>query len=90
MNVEIGAEAALFPEREYINGIAVAVQDTNISYPGQRFFNVPYRAVHFLSSICSECTVFSGGHPAEAIVCRLRLGYLGSPVPPYRISFSNN
>jgi hypothetical protein len=27
MNVEIGAEAALFPEKEYINGIAVAVQD---------------------------------------------------------------
>jgi hypothetical protein len=25
MNVEIGAEAALFPEKEYINGIAVAV-----------------------------------------------------------------
>jgi hypothetical protein len=25
MNVEIGAEAALFPETEYINGIAVAV-----------------------------------------------------------------
>ncbi len=25
MNVEIGAEAALFPEEEYINGIAVAV-----------------------------------------------------------------
>jgi hypothetical protein len=24
--VEIGAEAALFPEKEYINGIAVAVQ----------------------------------------------------------------
>jgi hypothetical protein len=23
MNVEIGAEAALFPEKEYINGIAV-------------------------------------------------------------------
>jgi hypothetical protein len=28
MNVEIGAEAALFPEKEYINGIAVAVHDT--------------------------------------------------------------
>jgi hypothetical protein len=28
MNVEIGAEAALFPEKEYINGIAVAVQST--------------------------------------------------------------
>jgi hypothetical protein len=26
MNVEIGAEAAQFPEKEYINGIAVAVQ----------------------------------------------------------------
>jgi hypothetical protein len=27
MNVEIGAEAAQFPEKEYINGIAVAVYD---------------------------------------------------------------
>jgi hypothetical protein len=26
MNVEIGAEAALFPEKEYINETAVAVQ----------------------------------------------------------------
>jgi len=25
MNVEIGAEAALFPEKKYINGIFVAV-----------------------------------------------------------------
>ncbi len=25
MNVEIGAEAVQFPEKEYINGIAVAV-----------------------------------------------------------------
>jgi hypothetical protein len=29
MNVEIGAEAALFPEKEYINGIAVAVRSAN-------------------------------------------------------------
>jgi hypothetical protein len=28
MNVEIGAEAALFPEKEYIHGIFVAVQLT--------------------------------------------------------------
>ncbi len=28
MNVEIGAEAALFPEKEYINGIAVAVNSS--------------------------------------------------------------
>jgi hypothetical protein len=27
MNVEIGAEAALFPEKEYINGIAVAMKE---------------------------------------------------------------
>jgi hypothetical protein len=26
MNVEIGAEASQFPEKEYINGIAVAVR----------------------------------------------------------------
>jgi hypothetical protein len=26
MNVEIGAEAVLFPEKDYINGIAVAVR----------------------------------------------------------------
>ncbi len=26
MNVEIGAEAALFPEKEFINGIPVAVR----------------------------------------------------------------
>jgi hypothetical protein len=36
MNVEVGAEAALFPEKEYINGIAVAVHHLentqNISY----------------------------------------------------------
>jgi hypothetical protein len=27
MNVEIGAEAALFPEKKYINRIAVAVHE---------------------------------------------------------------
>jgi hypothetical protein len=30
MNVEIGAEAVLFPEKEFINGIAVAVHDVQI------------------------------------------------------------
>jgi hypothetical protein len=28
MNVEIGAEAAQFPEKEYINGIAFAMHTT--------------------------------------------------------------
>ncbi len=30
MNVEIGAEAALFPEKEYIKGIAVAVCESQV------------------------------------------------------------
>jgi hypothetical protein len=33
MNVEIGAEAAQFPEKEYINGIAVAVWEDNLPPP---------------------------------------------------------
>jgi hypothetical protein len=41
MNVEIGAEAAQFPEKGYINGIAFAVQrdSTFISYVKQNFLN---------------------------------------------------
>jgi hypothetical protein len=31
MNVEIGAEAALFPEKEYISGIFVAVHNLESS-----------------------------------------------------------
>jgi hypothetical protein len=40
MNVEIGAEAALFPEKEYINGIAVAV---NSILSAWQVFRVPGR-----------------------------------------------
>ncbi len=36
MNVEIGAEAALFPEKEYISGIFVAVYIRKVT----RFFAV--------------------------------------------------
>jgi hypothetical protein len=39
MNVEIGAEAALFPEKEYINGIAVAV--CKYLFKNSIFFSVP-------------------------------------------------
>ena len=39
MNVEIGAEAALFPEKEYISGIFVAVQSMGSKGPVCR--NVP-------------------------------------------------
>jgi hypothetical protein len=34
MNVEIGDEVALFPEKEYINGMAVAVH-----YAWHHYFN---------------------------------------------------
>jgi hypothetical protein len=44
MNVEIGVEAAPFPEKEYINGIAVAV------YVGLYVGNVVP-----LVSLCSTC-----------------------------------
>ncbi len=33
MNVEIGAEAALFPEKEYISGIFVAVYHLGTHLP---------------------------------------------------------
>ncbi len=33
MNVEIGTEAAQFPEKEHINGIFVAVQDGVLGQP---------------------------------------------------------
>jgi hypothetical protein len=41
MNVEIGAEATLFPEKEYINGIAVAVQGTS-------YFSIAALFINFL------------------------------------------
>ncbi len=36
MNVEIGAEAALFPEREYINGIFVACTSMPRAFPWRK------------------------------------------------------
>ncbi len=51
MNVEIGDEAALFPEREYINGIFVAVHsmDGELDIPGtsQNALN----AIHALNAL---------------------------------------
>jgi hypothetical protein len=42
----IGAEAAQFPEKEYINGIAVAV------YICERFIHFQDRSVYFTAPIC--------------------------------------
>ncbi len=37
MNVEIGALAALFPEKDYISGIFVAVQSHEMDYLQKTF-----------------------------------------------------
>ncbi len=44
MNVEIRAEAALFPEKEYINGIAVAVYTVKGKggKPVRKSYPIPY------------------------------------------------
>jgi hypothetical protein len=39
MNVEIWAEAALFPEKEYINRIAVAVRREKVSVGQKETFS---------------------------------------------------
>jgi hypothetical protein len=50
MNVEIGAEAALFPEKEYISGIFVAVHTHS---PLTQYFSI--RDTVKLSRRCSIC-----------------------------------
>ncbi len=57
--------------------------------PRQRFFSaIPYRTVHFLSSICSECIPWWSPDRCLLIVHRLRQGYVGSPPPVVAVSFS--
>jgi hypothetical protein len=41
MNVEIGAEAALFPEKEHIYGIAVAVNGQMYAKIHRKFTQLP-------------------------------------------------
>jgi hypothetical protein len=53
MNVEIGAQAALFPEKEYISGISVAVWDTyasNFRQNGPLSVLIIFRIFWYLSS----------------------------------------
>jgi hypothetical protein len=52
MNMEIGAEAALFPEKEYISGIFVAVCAWNSGHLG---------SIWFLTEIKRDSTVRSQG-----------------------------
>jgi hypothetical protein len=50
MNVEIGAEAALFPEKEYISGIYVAVYSEFCIYSRATFY--PPRLLVPIQSTC--------------------------------------
>ncbi len=62
MNVEIEAEAALFPEKEYINGIAVEVyvkimQQIHVRVPPQKIFVNAHNCV--LSVLETKYNVYS-------------------------------
>ncbi len=56
MNVEIGAEAALFPEKEYIKGIFVAVYAAYVSK------NMPKRATLFSVTFPTVFIVYKLSH----------------------------
>jgi hypothetical protein len=77
MNVEIGAEAALFPEKEYINGIAVAV--CNAFYTRTSLLPVVWN---------SYCPLFSG-FPSFPKVEKLNASY-SQDLPPVNIPYSQD
>jgi hypothetical protein len=54
MNVEIGAEAAQFPEKEYVNGIAVAVQASQFLKLNNLFSKGKKSAIKFCKSQISD------------------------------------
>jgi hypothetical protein len=60
MNVEIGAEAAQFPEKEYINGIAVAVHNAcrlSTITTSHKFFTFNVVVVRLTNVLyCTVCT----------------------------------
>jgi hypothetical protein len=61
MNVEIWAKATLFPEKDYINGIAVAVQYIRRNHlPGDTTNSVPI-LVHGTGTLvfCYLCTILT-------------------------------
>jgi hypothetical protein len=51
MNVEIGAEATLFPEKEYINGISVAVY-WFLNFPPYVYFSMVRIKKHWFNAFC--------------------------------------
>jgi hypothetical protein len=96
MKVEIGTEAAQFPEKEYINGIFLAVWSSHQYYifqPRERdlyevraLLTKPknfFRTLHdcTLSLIYFIQEIFHVGHPAEAYLYSERQGYVAGPLP---------
>jgi hypothetical protein len=60
MNVEIVAEAALFPEKEYISGIFVAVWYTLSPYPGLPcLLTLVYPVSYCISELFDLCNGFA-------------------------------
>ncbi len=57
MKVEIGAEAALFPEKEYINGIAVAVYCISVNT--------------YVCRIVWRAELVHSGEPYAIVVCAI-------------------
>jgi hypothetical protein len=54
MNVEIAAEASLFPEKEYINGIFIAVwlisEGNSEDHKILRLFKIVFYVMHYLGT----------------------------------------
>jgi hypothetical protein len=65
MNVEFGAEAALFPEKEYLSGIFVAVRYSAIIIFK---FNISHPAVRQMHAKREHPSVDSGPYSA----CRIK------------------
>jgi hypothetical protein len=65
MNVEIGAEAAQFPEKEYINGIAFAVHSSLQYHFGTA---LGYREV--LHSLTRRRAIQSAGQMSLPVTCQ--------------------
>jgi hypothetical protein len=74
MNVENGAEAALFPEMEYINGIAVAVQrHTYCTYRYMFLLQSLVFQIHGLKNYIDDkalLQLFDSVSSLSAIVCK--------------------
>jgi hypothetical protein len=68
MNVEIGAEAALFPEKEYISGIFVTVC---VQLSCGRMTNIEYNQNKLMRERLQSCRVWRKTFALDSSVCIL-------------------